>query len=372
MARSVPLARRNLFQDRRRAALAIGGVGVSLVLVLTLQGIFAGAMGQVTRYLDRLPADVIVSQGGVTTMHMSTSALPLGTVDAVAAAPVVAWAEAIRFATGVITGPDGTRQLTYVIGYDTATNRSGPQRLTAGQAPGPGEGVLDQLGADQLGVTVGDRVTVAGEPVRISGLSEGGTSITNTTLFVRVEDMAAVQPDSVSYVFVGAAPGVSDRSLRDQLASALPGTTVQTRSEFSRSEARIVSDMSADVMRIMNVVGLGIALTVIGLALFTLTLAKIRDFGVVKAIGARPLRLLRIIATQAAWTVAASLAVAVALTALAGAAVARVQPSVEIVLVPGQVARTGVAALAVGALGAAVPLRRLLAIDPASAFRRAA
>jgi putative ABC transport system permease protein len=125
-------------------------------------------------------------------------------------------------------------------------------------------------------------------------------------------------------------------------------------------------------MRIMNLVGLGIALVVIGLALFTLTLAKLREYGVVKAIGARPRRLLAIIATQATWTVAASLTLAVALTALAGVVVARVQPSVEIVLVPGQVARTGLAALVVAAIGAVVPLRRVLAVDPASAFRRSA
>lgn len=369
MARTVPLARRNLFQDRRRAALAIGGVGVSLVLVLVLQGIFAGAMQQVTRYIDRLPADVVVSQGGVSTMHMSTSALPPDTVEAVAAQPGVAWAEAIRFATGVITGPNGARTLSYVVGFDTATNRSGPHHLTAGKLPDHGEGVLDRLGADQLGVTVGDEITVGGTAVRIAGLSQGGTSITNTTLFVRFDDMAAVQPDAVSYVFVAATSGTSPGVLRDRLAEELPDATVQTRRQFSHSEARIVSDMSADVMRIMNVVGLGIALAVIGLALFTLTLAKLRDYGVVKAIGARPRRLLGIIAAQAAWTVAVSLALAISLTAAAGAVVARVQPSVEILLVPGQVARTGLAALLVAALGAVLPLRRVLAIDPASAFR---
>jgi putative ABC transport system permease protein len=372
MARTVPLARRNLFQDRRRAALAVGGVGVSLLLVLVLQGIFAGAMRQVTRYLDRLPADVVVSQDGVTTMHMSSSALPLDTVDAVARQPGVSWAEAIRFTTGVVTGPDGSRQISYVIGFDTATDRSGPRRLTDGESPGHGQGILDRLGADQLGVSVGDEIAVGGTPVRISGLSEGGTSITNTTLFVPFDDMAVLQPDAVSYVFVAAEPGISPTDLRDQLAAALPDVMVQTRSQFSSAEARIVSDMSADVMRIMNLVGLGIALAVIGLALFTLTLAKLREYGVVKAVGARPGRLLAIIATQATWTVAASLALAVALTALAGAVVARLQPSIEIVLVPGQVARTGVAALMVAAIGAVVPLRRVLAVDPASAFRRSA
>ena len=372
MARTVPLARRNLFQDRRRAALTVGGVGVSLVLVLVLQGIFAGAMRQVTRYLDRLPADVIVSQEGVSTMHMSTSAVPLDTVDAVARHAGVEWAEAIRFTTSVLTGPDGRRQISYVIGFDVATDRGGPQRLVAGASPRHGEGVLDQIGADQLGVTVGDEIDVAGTALRISGLSEGGTSITNTTLFVRLDDMAAIQPNAVSYVLAGARPGVTPTALRDQLDAALADVTVQTRDQFSDAEARIVSDMSADVMRIMTLVGLGIALAVIGLALFTLTLAKLREYGVVKAIGARPRRLLAVITMQAAWTVAAGLALAVALTALAGAVVTGVQPSVEIVLVPGQVVRTGLAALLVAAIGAVAPLRRVLAVDPASAFRRSA
>ena len=56
MAGRIPLARRNLFQDRRRAVLAIGGVAASLVLVLVLDGVFAGAMQQVNAYLRSSPA----------------------------------------------------------------------------------------------------------------------------------------------------------------------------------------------------------------------------------------------------------------------------------------------------------------------------
>lgn len=371
MRHAVPLARRNLLQDRRRAVLGVSGVAAALVLVLILQGILAGAMAQVTRYLDRLPADAIVSQRGVTTMHMSTSALPLDTVEQAAAVPGVSWAEPIRFATGVVTAPDAGRQLTYIVGFDTGTGRAGP-RLRAGRLPGRGEGVLDEVAADQLGVSVGDVVRTYGIPVRLSGLSKGGTSITNTTLFVRLADMALLQPDSVSYVLAGADAGVSPEALRDRLARALPGDTVQTTDQFARSEARIVSDMTADVMRIMNVVGLGIALAVVALALFTLTLAKLREYGIVKAIGARPARLAAVIAAQAAWTVAAAVAVAVAVAVSAGILVARVQPSVEIVVVPATVVRTGLGALAVGAVGALLPLRRVLAVDPAVAFRRPA
>ena len=74
MIGQVPVGRRALFQDRRRAALAAGGVAAALLLVLMLQGIFDGAMRQVTVYLRSSPADVFVSQKDVRTMHMSVSA----------------------------------------------------------------------------------------------------------------------------------------------------------------------------------------------------------------------------------------------------------------------------------------------------------
>ena len=114
-----------LFAERRRATLTILGVACALLLVLVLRGIFAGAIEQVTHYIRTSPAKIFVSQAGVRTTHMSTSALPTDSVAQVAAVPGVAWAEPIGFATGSVAGPDG-RQLSYVIGYDTATTRGGP------------------------------------------------------------------------------------------------------------------------------------------------------------------------------------------------------------------------------------------------------
>ena len=365
----VPLARRNLFQDRRRAGLSVAGVGVALLLVLVLQSIFAGVMHQVTAYPDGLSADVVVSQRGVRTMHMSASALPPETVAQVREVPGVGWAEAIRFTTAAVSTPAG-RHTSYVIGFDTSTNRAGPSRVVSGRLPGRGEAVLDEVAAGQLGVDVGDSVRVMGRPIRLSGLSTGGTSIVNTTLFVRTEDLAELRGDAVSYV-LAAARGVDARTVQARVAAALPGATVQTRAQFSRSEASIVADMTADTMRIMTVIGLAIALAIIALALYTLTLGKLREYGVVKALGARTARLAAIVVGQATWTVLAALATAAVLTVVVGAVIERVQPTMRIDLVPWNVVRTGVNALALGILGAVIPLRRLVRVDPASAFRRA-
>ena len=54
-----------------------------------------------------------------------------------------------------------------------------------------------------------------------------------------------------------------------------------------------------------------------------------------------------------------------------GDLIGRLNPAITIAIEPGSVARVGLAALVVGALGAVIPLWRVAKVDPASAFRRA-
>ena len=364
----VPLARRTLFQDRRRAVLATVGIAASLLLVLLLDGVFAGDIDQSTAYLRSSPADVIVSQQGVRTMHMSESALTPQTVDVARRASGVAWAAGIRFTSTVVRSA-GSESFTYVIGYDTATGLGGPQ-LVAGRAPGAGEVVLDRVGADVLGVDVGAHVTVLGQAFVVSGLSSGGTSIINTTTFVPAETFTQQRGDAVSYVLVGARPDVDADTLARTLAATLPAATVQTRAEFVASEASITRDMSADILWIMSIIGFLIALAVVGLSLYSLTLAKLRDYAVVKALGAQNRRLALTVAAQALWSIGLGLATALVLSWVVGAGIGRLSPVVEVVVEPASVLRAALGALLVGAIGAAIPLRRVARVDPASVFRR--
>ena len=367
--RRVPVARRALFQDRRRALLAAGGVAAALLLVLLLDGIVAGGMRQVTAYLRASPSDAIVSQQGVRTMHMSMSALPPETVDAARRVEGVAWAEGLHYASSTITTAEG-RQLSYVFGYDPE-GRAGPRRLTAGRPPGRSEALVDNVAADRLGVDLGDQVQVFGEQFRVSGLFDDGTSMINTTTFITAGDYARLRGPAIAYVLAGAQAGVTPGDLADRLAAALPETTVQTRDRFVDEEASIVGDMAADLMQIMSTVGFLIALAVIGLTLFTLTLSKLREHAIVKALGSRNRRVGAIVLTQAVWSVATALALATVLAVALGSLVSQMAPSLLITIEPSSVVRAGVGALVVGALGSIVPLRRVFKVDPATAFRRA-
>ncbi len=369
MAHHVPVARRALFQDPRRAVLATGGIAAALLLVLLLDGIVAGGMRQVTAYLRSSPADAIVAQEGVRTMHMSVSALPPETVGAARRVDGVAWAEGLHYASSTVTTGEG-RELSYIFGYDPA-GRLGPRRLAAGRVPRRREALVDRVAAARLGVSLGDQVQVFGEPFTVSGLFEDGTSMINTTTFITASDYTRLRGPSIAYVLVGARPGISPDDLAGRLTAALPGTTVQTHDRFVHEEASIVRDMAADLMQIMSTVGFLIALAVIGLTLFTLTLAKLREHAVVKALGSRNRGVGAIVLTQAVWTVAIGLAVATVLAVALAALVGRVEPSLLVTVEPRSVVRAGVGALVVGALGSLVPLRRVFTVDPATAFRRA-
>jgi putative ABC transport system permease protein len=368
MAGRVPLARRALFQDRRRTLLATAGVAAAFLLVLLLDGIVAGGMRQVTAYVRTSPADVIVAEQGVRTMHMSVSALPPDTVTAVRSIEGVAWAEELRYASSTVTAGDG-RELTYVFGYDP-TGRLGPRKITSGRAPGSGEALVDAVAASRLGVGVGETVGVFGDSFTVSGLFDDGTSMINTITFITTEDYARLRGPSIAYVFAGAGK-VQPGELATRLGEALPHATVQTREEFVDEEAAIVGDMAADLLEIMSIVGFLIALAVIGLSLFTLTLAKLREHAIVKALGSNNRGVGGIVLRQATWSVALALALATVLGLVIAALIGSVMPALLVIIEPASVVRVGVGGLIAGTVGSIIPLRRVFNVDPATAFRRA-
>ncbi len=367
--RGVPLARHYLFHDRGLTALSVVGIGAGFLHVLVLDGIFAGAMNQVTAYIRNSPADVFVAQRDVKTMHMTASALPPEILDEVRAVEGVAWAEGLRYTTSTVNAGEDSL-LTYVLGYDTTTGRGGPRHIRRGRAPGSGEALVDDVAADELGVTVGDTVTILGRRFAISGLSTNGTYIANTTVFITTEDFAAIRGTTYAYILVGTRIDTSPGVLEARIAAALPQATVMSRGEFAREEANVVRSMAADIMAIMSSIGFLIALALVGLTLFTSTISKQREYGILKALGANTKRLAVVVVAQAAWTIALALVVALASSIAIGAALGALTPNLEVDIRVGSVLRTSATALVIGTIAAVLPLRRVAHVDAATAFRR--
>lgn len=363
---AVPVARRALFSEKRRAILGVGGVSLALLIVLTLGGIFDGAMRQVTRYIDTAEADVIVAQPGVRNMHMSSSSIPEPAVREVRNIPGIRSATPILYETSPVQV--GTqRELSYVIGYDPG-KAGGPTSIEEGEAPEAGEIVLDSQAAEALRVSIDDQVTALGRRWTVSGVTQGLTNITNTISYVRRQDFAEARDldGIVSYILVEAdRPSRAVGNIEEST-----GLEALTRSRFAEEERRIVQDMSADIMRIMTLSGLLIGLAVVVLVLYSATLSRLREIGVMKALGASNSQVARFVVVQAAWTVTPALAVAVAATLGFDLVLRTIGSDVVMWLSPSAGFRVGVLALALGLVGSLAPLFRVVKVEPSSVFRR--
>jgi putative ABC transport system permease protein len=365
---SVPVARRQLTARRGRTIAGVAGIAVALLLVLALKAIFAGMEQKITAYVDSTRADVVVSQRGITTMHMSQSALPSSTVASVEAVPGVAQTTPILYSMAQISrgGNDAT---VYLIGQPRGG--LGPT-IVAGRLPNQGEVVLDRVAADQLGVTVGQRVPVLGHSLRVSGLTSGTASFVNSVALLKPAELGRILQTHgvVSYIFVRATPGMDAETLASRIQASVPGVTAVTRAAFDASERRVVGDMSTDIVRGMVILAFVIGVAVAALVTYTSTLNQLRDYAVLRAIGLRARGALGLVIGQTAVMVIAGFLVALATTWLLSLSISSLMETVTLTIKTGDVVQAAVIAALVATAAAAVPIMRVLRLDPASVYRR--
>lgn len=366
------LAAANLLQNKVRLVLSVGGLGLALTLVLFFGAVWAGASGRLTAYIDNSGADVYVSQPGVRTMHMSTSALPASVSDQVKAIPGVEQAVPILYAEDMIQA-GGKRYIAYVFGVPPGAPIGGPWRIVEGAPePGPGEAIIDHAIAAKAGVGVGDRVMVLGMDLRIAGLTSGTSSVVSSATFVRIEDFASVRGEGqvISFVLVKVNPGESAAGVSFRISQEVGEVTVQTRGEFAAQERKLSKDMGADIISIMNTAGYLTGLGVVVLTVYMATIARRREYGVLKAIGVRNGRLYQVVVVQALISVGLGLVAAVGITLLLSAAIPRFDELLVLSLTPAAVLRVAAISMVLAGLAALLPARQLAGLEPVTAMRK--
>lgn len=102
----IRLAYRNLFQNKIRLVISVGGVALALLLILSLDAIFTGVERQITAYIDFSGADIFVSQSGVRNLHMASSSLPSSVENQVMAVKGVEAVTPILYLTNMIVVDD--------------------------------------------------------------------------------------------------------------------------------------------------------------------------------------------------------------------------------------------------------------------------
>lgn len=366
------LAWRNLIHERTRLIISVGGVALAVLLIVVMNGIFAGGEKQATTYIKNQPAPLWVMQAGVENIHMASSILPADAVERVRSVPGVETAVGILYTGGGVEVGD-TLVPSYLFGVDPDASFGGPWSLTKGTAaPAANEIVVDQAFAQRYRLALGDTVSVMGHDLVIAGLSKGTFGIAVNLTFVNKEALAqtlGVPSQSASYILVKPVSGTNLQNLADELRTALPETNVMTQTDFIASERDLIRQMGVDVIRAMSTVAYVIGLLVIGLTIYTATLERSREYGVLKAIGAKNPQLVRVVFTQAFAAAGLGYLLGVGLAYGTSVVVSRLFPDILILINPPQLLREVPALAFITALAALLPVGRVARLDPLVAFR---
>lgn len=363
------LALRNLFQDKTRLALSIDGVALAVMLAMLLNGLLAGMYVQISSYLENAPGSIVVAQEGVNNLLAATSILPGGAAAAVksqGAAKVVP-----ILSQFIILDLHERKQPAYLIGYDPKIG-GGPWKMATGREPRTDkEVVFDRTLAQRHGIALDETLEILDRDFTVVGLSEGTSSWMTSFIFVRktaAENLLRA-PNATSFLLVSPPARFDDTEMIARLREITKVEIVPKR-EMMANDVKLFGKFFSAPLQLMVAIAFLVGVLVVGLVIYTATMERQREYGVLKAIGARNGMLYRVVTLQAFIATGVGAVIGVAVAFGAAQLIMAVYPQFLVVLEPPAALQALVSGLGIALLAALFPVRVLARLAPAEVFRK--
>jgi putative ABC transport system permease protein len=236
--------------------------------------------------------------------------------------------------------------------------------------PGKGQVILSDLVAEDISAGRGDRVYIGTrslEVAEVSPLVEGFSG----AVFVSAQDAPALfgHPGAFSFALVTTSPGSDVERVEATIENQVPGTNALTPEEFANAIRREVQEGFLPIVAVLIGVAFVVGLAVIALTIYTSTVERVRDYGVLKAVGASPRQLFAVVLRQSIVVALIGFAAGSLLAYVAGTLIQDSIPEFATIYRWQDVLAVFGAALVMSALAAIVPIRRVAQVDPATVFR---
>src|SRR5512132_715933 len=362
----VPLARRNLLAEWRRLVAGVAGIGLALMLILLLGGLWAGIQAQSGQYLDATGAALWILPPGTRTLFAEGTELPTSTLATVRATPGVDWATP-AWGLYAILNLHATRAAVVLIG-STPGQPGGAWALARGRVPAAdGEVAIDRVLAAKHGLDLGDQLAVADRRFRVVGISRHAGFMTGYVFAThRAVETLLGASGKTSAILIGTGQPVT---VRDKLTAS--GLTVVDTPTLRRTAVELNTRVFGSPLRLMVAIAFAAGVLIVALTVYAQVAERRRDYGIVKALGASSRRLAALAVVQTLVTAALGLAAGGLLLAAGRTLLGWLRPQFEVVITPGLLAQAVAAALVMALLAAVIPARRLARLDPATAYRGA-
>lgn len=367
----VDVARKNLFQEKTRFVLMSGGVALSIMLILILNGFLAGMNRQVTAYLDNTPGELVATQKGLRNFLGANSIVPLSAESEIAEVPGVEKAIPVisRF---VVLELHERKIFSLLVGFDPEKG-GGPWEMVRGNARiDDDEVIFDRVLAEKHDIQIGDRVKILGKEFKVIGFS-GGTSSWMTGTFFITFDAASellLLRDNGAFIFVSLKDPSNLASAKREIAKRVQDVSIVGKQEIVQNDFKLFAGIFSGPLRLMVIIAFFIGLMLVGLTIYTATVERAKEYGVLKAVGMRNPRLYLMVFKQAVISSVVGFVLGIGLSFAAIRIIGIVFPQFLILVDWRYIIQVSLVALLISLLASYIPVRVIARIDPAIAFRR--
>ncbi|HBG81807.1 TPA: hypothetical protein DDW69_03110 [candidate division CPR2 bacterium] len=362
----VLIARRNLFKEKTRFLITIGGVTLSVILVFILMGLYEGWRAEMTKFLKVIESDYWIGTKGNIDLSRGISVIPKSLETQIKNSEGVSRVTPF-LVHQVSLDVNGKDNFLALIGMDKEGVIRPFEVIDGKGKPQKGEIIVDKSFVGKNKLKVGDSLIIKDANYKIVGISTGGNFLGFTYGYAQMEEVIKIA-DAKTHVnfFVVSAKDIGKAEVS---LGKIPNIEVITKQRLMDTNAGIVKNAFLPILGVLMVIAFSIGLAVIGITIFTGVLERSKEYGVLKAIGYTNKQLFLVAVMQAVIAGIVGLVIGILLMPLIIDVVQSKVPDFIYEVPTANFIFVCIATLVMAAISSLIPLKRLMSIDPAEVFR---
>ena len=304
------LAWKTLYHEKGRFLVTLVGITFSTILVLTEVGIYLGMMGSATDIIRHSDADIWIASKNIQSFDFA-NAFPESRKNRVESLTDVLWAEPLVLTWGFLKLANGGQEQVQIVGFNPDNGIGAPWSMIAGRASDVKGGrymVLDKTSEKRLGsLTPGSLWELSQSRFRLVGVSQDIRSFTTAPVlfmsYAQAQDLPLgwIKPGLTSYILAKLRDKTKKRDVVMALRALLKDNDVMTSEEFVARTVKYWTIQTGIGMSffLTAVLGLIIGGAIVGQTIYANTVQHMKEYGTLKAMGARNEDIYKTIFSQA-------------------------------------------------------------------------
>ena len=269
---------------------------------------YIGMMRNATAVIRHIDADIWIASKNIQCFDFANP-IPKERINRIDGFSDILWTEKLILSFGYLKLQNGTVEQVQVIGYNPDTGIGGPWSMVSGSQADVKGGrymIVDRSCEQRLGkLNVGTIYELNGIRFRLVGISQGLRTFTTMPMFFISYNQAQASEKFISKgdtVFIVAKVRAKEKIMPiiEELRRCMNNNDVCTKNDFIRKTVMYwtVETGMGMAFFLTAILGLFVGAAIVGQTVYSNTMEHLREFGTLKALGAKNREIYEVIFTQ--------------------------------------------------------------------------